>query len=60
MKALPGLWITTVGEVAAHTMSLGLTPRTCPRPRHPHDAYWVPAAAAAGPGQSSAAKEEKP
>ena len=43
MKAMPGLWIATVGEVAAHTMSLGLTPRTCPRPRHPEDAYWVPA-----------------
>jgi peptidoglycan/xylan/chitin deacetylase (PgdA/CDA1 family) len=48
MRALPGLWITTVGEVASHTMSLGLTPRTCPRPVHPRDAYWVPA------------KEEKP
>jgi peptidoglycan/xylan/chitin deacetylase (PgdA/CDA1 family) len=41
MKALPGLWITTVGEVAAHTMSLGLAPRACPQPRHPKDAYWV-------------------
>jgi peptidoglycan/xylan/chitin deacetylase (PgdA/CDA1 family) len=43
MKALPGLWITTVGEVATHTMSLGLTPRTCPQPRHPDNAHWVPA-----------------
>lgn len=43
MLALPGLWITTVGDVAAHTMSLGLAPRTCPQPRHPVDAYWVPA-----------------
>jgi peptidoglycan-N-acetylglucosamine deacetylase len=43
MRALPGLWITTVGEVAEHTMSLGLTPRTCPAPSHPRDAYWVPA-----------------
>ncbi len=51
MKALPGLWITTVGEVAAHTMSLGLTPRTCPRPRHPTDAYWV---------RAKDAVEEKP
>jgi len=42
MKALPGLWITTVGEVAAHTMSLGLMPRTCPQPRHPDNAHWVP------------------
>jgi peptidoglycan/xylan/chitin deacetylase (PgdA/CDA1 family) len=41
MKALPGLWITTVGEVAAHTMSLGLPPRSCPQPQLPHDAYWV-------------------
>ncbi len=41
MKALPGLWITTVGEVAAHTMSLGLVPRTCPQPVLPADAHWV-------------------
>jgi peptidoglycan/xylan/chitin deacetylase (PgdA/CDA1 family) len=41
MKALPGLWITTVGEVAKHTASLNLTPRTCPRPVVPDDAYWV-------------------
>jgi hypothetical protein len=27
--------------VAAHTMSLGLTPRSCPQPEFPHDAYWV-------------------
>ena len=43
MKALPGLWITTVGEVATHTMSLGLTPRSCPQPQLPSDAYWVTA-----------------
>ena len=43
MKALTGLWITTVGEVAAHTMSLGLAPRSCPQPRLPSDAYWVTA-----------------
>jgi peptidoglycan/xylan/chitin deacetylase (PgdA/CDA1 family) len=43
MKALPGLWITTVGEVAAHTMSLGLPPRSCPQPQLPPDAYWVTA-----------------
>ena len=30
MKALPGLWITTVGEVAAHTMSLGLVAADLP------------------------------
>jgi peptidoglycan/xylan/chitin deacetylase (PgdA/CDA1 family) len=41
MKALPGLWIATVGEVAAHTLSLGLPPRPCPRPPIPHDAFWV-------------------
>jgi peptidoglycan/xylan/chitin deacetylase (PgdA/CDA1 family) len=41
MKALPGLWIATVGEVATHTMSLGLPPRSCPQPRIPHDAFWV-------------------
>jgi peptidoglycan-N-acetylglucosamine deacetylase len=43
MKALPGLWITTVGEVATHTMSLGLPPRSCPQPQLPPDAYWVTA-----------------
>jgi peptidoglycan/xylan/chitin deacetylase (PgdA/CDA1 family) len=41
MKALDGLWITTVGEVARHTASLDLAPRTCPQPVIPADAYWV-------------------
>ena len=41
MKALAGLWITTVGEIARHTASLNLTPRTCPQPLLPADAYWV-------------------
>src|SRR5258706_10065426 len=41
MKSLPGLWITTVGDVAEHTASLRLPPRTCPQPVHPADAYWV-------------------
>ena len=45
MKALPGLWITTVGDLAGHVGSLGLAPRTCPQPVHPAevhaDAYWV-------------------
>jgi peptidoglycan-N-acetylglucosamine deacetylase len=41
MLSLQGLWITTVGEVAAHVAALGLNPRTCPRPRMPPDAYWV-------------------
>ena len=41
MLALDGLWITTVGEVARHTASLNLTPRTCPQPVIPADAYWV-------------------
>jgi peptidoglycan/xylan/chitin deacetylase (PgdA/CDA1 family) len=41
MKALDGLWITTVGEVARHTASLNLAPRTCPQPVIPADAYWV-------------------
>jgi peptidoglycan/xylan/chitin deacetylase (PgdA/CDA1 family) len=41
MKALAGLWIATVGEVAKHTASLNLTPRTCPQPVLPADAYWV-------------------
>ena len=41
MKSLDGLWITTVGEVARHTASLHLTPRSCPQPVIPADAYWV-------------------
>jgi len=41
MKSLDGLWITTVGEVARHTASLDLAPRSCPRPVIPADAYWV-------------------
>jgi peptidoglycan/xylan/chitin deacetylase (PgdA/CDA1 family) len=41
MESLPGLWITTVGEVARHTASLNLHPRTCPQPVVPKDAYWV-------------------
>ena len=41
MKALDGLWITTVGEVARHAASLNLAPRTCPQPVLPADAYWV-------------------
>jgi peptidoglycan-N-acetylglucosamine deacetylase len=45
MKTLPGLWITTVGDVADHIGSLRLAPRTCPQPVHPADvdpdAYWV-------------------
>jgi peptidoglycan-N-acetylglucosamine deacetylase len=42
MKSLPGLWITTVGNVARHTASLNLSPRPCPQPILPADAPWVP------------------
>ena len=41
MKALPDMWITTVGAVAEHCASLGLAPRTCPQPVLPTDAYWI-------------------
>jgi peptidoglycan/xylan/chitin deacetylase (PgdA/CDA1 family) len=41
MKALPGLWITTVAEVARHTASLNRPARHCPPPVIPQDAYWV-------------------
>jgi peptidoglycan/xylan/chitin deacetylase (PgdA/CDA1 family) len=41
MLELPGLWITTVAEVARHTASLTLAPRTCPQPVLPRAAYWV-------------------
>jgi hypothetical protein len=42
MRALDRLWITTAGEVARHTAALNLAPRTCPQPRFPEEAYWVP------------------
>ena len=41
MAALPGLWITTVGEVAQHVAGLNLTARPCPQPVLPEAAYWV-------------------
>jgi len=41
MTAMPGLWITTVGDVARHVATLDLTPRTCPQPVLPDAAYWV-------------------
>jgi peptidoglycan-N-acetylglucosamine deacetylase len=41
MKSLPGLWIATVGEVAEHTATLRLTPRTCPQPVLPTAAHWI-------------------
>ena len=41
MAALPGLWITTVGEVAQHVSGLDLRPRPCPQPVLPDAAYWV-------------------
>lgn len=41
MKSLPGLWITSVDEVARHTASLGLAPRACPRPVLPTAARWI-------------------
>jgi peptidoglycan-N-acetylglucosamine deacetylase len=42
MKALDGLWITTVAEVARHTAALNLPARSCPQPVFPQDAHWVP------------------
>jgi len=41
MAALPGLWITTIGEVAQHVAGLDLKPRPCPQPVLPDAAYWV-------------------
>ena len=35
MKALAGLWITGVGEVAGHTASLNLAPRYLSVAGHP-------------------------
>jgi peptidoglycan-N-acetylglucosamine deacetylase len=42
MTSLPGLWIATVGEVAAHTAGMGLPSRTCPQPVLPAAAHWIP------------------
>jgi peptidoglycan/xylan/chitin deacetylase (PgdA/CDA1 family) len=55
MAALPGLWITTVGEVAQHVAGLNLTARPCPQPVLPAAAYWVarPAADTTEKGNSS-------
>lgn len=36
MKSLPGLWLTTGSEVARHIRSLGLRPRSFPKPEVPH------------------------
>ena len=41
MAELPGLWVTTLGDVARHVASLDLTPRPCPQPVLPDAAYWV-------------------
>jgi peptidoglycan-N-acetylglucosamine deacetylase len=55
MAALPGLWITTVGEVARHVAGLDLMPRPCPQPVLPEAAYWVarPAATSTEKGNPS-------
>ncbi len=41
MKSLGGTWITTVGEVASHVVSLGLTPREVVPPVLPEAAHWI-------------------
>ncbi len=41
MRATPGLWLPTMGELAAHIDSLALAPRPVPRPEFPEAAYWV-------------------
>jgi len=41
MAALPGLWVTTIEDVARHVADLDLTPRACPQPVLPDAAYWV-------------------
>lgn len=43
MKSMPGLWVTTVEDVARHTRELNLTPRTSPKPVLPANAPWVTA-----------------
>jgi peptidoglycan/xylan/chitin deacetylase (PgdA/CDA1 family) len=35
MAGLPGLWVTTMGEVPRHVAGLGLTPLTCEQPVPP-------------------------
>ena len=41
MRATPGLWLPTMGELAAHIDSLSLAPRQVPQPEFPEAAYWV-------------------
>ena len=41
MKQLPGMWITTVGEVARHVAGLGQTPRHVLPPVLPSAAHWI-------------------
>src|SRR6185437_9421881 len=41
MAALPGLWVTTLGDVAGHVSGLAMAPRSCPQPVLPDAAYWV-------------------
>src|SRR3954470_273412 len=41
MKALPGMWVTTVGEVARHVAKLDLVAREVLPPVLPPDAHWI-------------------
>lgn len=41
MKALPGLWITTVSEVAHHVLTLDLQSRRVTQPVLPQAAHWI-------------------
>jgi peptidoglycan/xylan/chitin deacetylase (PgdA/CDA1 family) len=41
MEQLPGMWITTVGEVARHVAGLALTPREVLPPVLPSAAHWI-------------------
>ena len=40
MRELPGLWVTSLGEVAQHVRGLALSPRSLTEPVIP-DAHWI-------------------
>ena len=41
MAALPGIWMPTMGDLAAHVAAAGPAPRSVPQPEFPEAAYWV-------------------
>ena len=60
MNALGGVWITTVGDVATHAATLGLTPRRVTRPVLSEAAHWVAAPARSGTRAPSDDEQPRP